>query len=305
MNKWLKRGAFTVAGAVASLAAALVLGAQLGERKMQRQVALPADPGSLAVSLPGDPAGLARGRYLYLSRGCTECHAVDGAGKDVVNDGKGMRVRAPNITPAPGSAVERYTVADWVRTVRHGVKPDGRPAIVMPSEDYNRLTDADLGALIAWLRQMPAAQGGPAVIEFPLPVKALYAAGVIHDAAEIIDHALPPPQPVPEAATALHGGYVANACIGCHGAGLSGGRIPGAPPEWPAAANLTPGEGSAMAHYADADAFIRMLRTGRRPDGSAVDRVMPFESLQALNDTDAQALYLHLKGLAPRAAGHR
>jgi mono/diheme cytochrome c family protein len=305
MNKWLRRGAFTVAGAVAALAAALVLGAQLGERKMQRQVALPADPGALAVSLPGDAAGLARGRYLYLSRGCTECHAVDGAGKDVVNDGKGMRVRAPNITPAPGSAVERYTVADWVRTVRHGVKPDGRPAIVMPSEDYNRLTDADLGALIAWLRQMPAAQGGPAVIEFPLPVKALYAAGVIHDAAEIIDHALPPPQPVPEAATALHGGYVANACIGCHGAGLSGGRIPGAPPEWPAAANLTPGAGSAMAHYADADAFIRMLRTGRRPDGSAVDRVMPFESLQALNDTDAQALYLHLKGLAPRAAGHR
>lgn len=301
MNKWLKRGAFALAGLAAAGAAALVLGAQLGERKMQRQLALQVAP----VALPGDDAGLARGKYLYLSRGCTECHGVDGGGKDVVNDGKGMRVRAPNITPAPGSAVERYTVADWVRTVRHGVKPDGRPAIVMPSEDYNRLTDADLGALIAYLRQMPRAAGGPAVIEFPLPVKALYAAGVIHDSAEIIDHALPPSQPVPEAATAVHGAYVANACIGCHGAGLSGGRIPGAPPEWPAAANLTPGDGSAMAHYADADAFVRMLRSGQRPDGSAISRVMPFESLQALNDTDAQALYLHLKGLAPRPAGNR
>jgi len=302
MNKWLKRGAFTATGLVAALAAALVLGAQLGERKMQRQVAL--QP-IAAVTLPGDEAGLARGKYLYLSRGCTECHGVNGAGKDVVNDGKGMWVRAPNITPVPGSAVERYTVADWVRTVRHGVKPDGRPAIVMPSEDYNRLTDADLGALIAYVRQMPGANGGPAVIEFPLPVKALYAAGVIHDAAEVIDHALAPSQPVPEAPTAAHGGYVANACIGCHGAGLSGGRIPGAPPEWPAAANLTPGDGSAMARYADADAFVKMLRSGRRPDGSAVSRVMPFESLQALNDTDAQALYLHLKGLAPRPAGQR
>lgn len=301
MNRWLKRGAFALCGLVATGAAALVLGAQLGERKMQRQVALQVGP----VALPGDDAGLARGKYLYLSRGCTECHGVDGGGKDVVNDGKGMRVRAPNITPAPGSAVERYTVADWVRTVRHGVKPDGRPAIVMPSEDYNRLTDADLGALIAYLRQMPPVKGGPAVIEFPLPVKALYAAGVIHDAAEIIDHALPPSQPVPEAPTAAHGAYVANACIGCHGAGLSGGRIPGAPPEWPAAANLTPGNASAMAHYADAGAFVRMLRSGRRPDGSAISRVMPFESLQALNDTDAQALYLHLKGLAPRAAGNR
>jgi mono/diheme cytochrome c family protein len=301
MNKWLKRGAFALCGLAATGAAALVLGAQLGERKMQRQVALQVGP----VALPGDDAGLARGKYLYLSRGCTECHGVDGGGKDVVNDGKGMRVRAPNITPAPGSAVERYTVADWVRTVRHGVKPDGRPAIVMPSEDYNRLTDADLGALVAWLRQMPPATGGPAVIEFPLPVKALYAAGVIHDAAEIIDHALPPSQPVAEAPTAVHGAYVANACIGCHGAGLSGGRIPGAPPEWPAAANLTPGDGSAMAHYADAGAFVQMLRSGQRPDGSAISRVMPFESLQALNDTDAQALYLHLKALAPRAAGNR
>jgi hypothetical protein len=48
-----------------------------------------------------------------------------------------------------------------------------------------------------------------------------------------------------------------------------------------------------------------MLRSGQRPDGSAISRVMPFESLQALNDTDAQALYLHLKALAPRAAGNR
>lgn len=301
MNLWLKRSAVALAGLAATLAGALVLGAQLGERKMQRRI----DLDVAAVALPADAASLARGEYLYRSRGCTECHGIDGAGKDVVNDGKGMRVRAPNITPAGGSAVERYTVQDWVRTVRHGVKPDGRPAIVMPSEDYNRLTDADLGALIAYLRQMPAATGGAAVIEFPLPVRALYAAGMIHDAAETIDHALAPAEPVPEGVSKAHGAYVAYACIGCHGPGLSGGTIPGAPPEWPAAANLTPGEGSAMARYPDAAAFAAMLRSGRRPDGSAVSRVMPFESLQALNDTDVQALYLHLTGLAPRPAGRR
>jgi hypothetical protein len=60
-----------------------------------------------------------------------------------------------------------------------------------------------------------------------------------------------------------------------------------------------------MAHYPDTEAFAAMLRSGRRPDGSAVSQVMPFASLQALNDTDVQALYLHLKGLAPRAAGQR
>ena len=46
-----------------------------------------------------------------------------------------------------------------------------------------------------------------------------------------------------------------------------GGRIPGAPPDWPAAPNLTPGEGTALVRYGDADALLRLFRTGQRPDG--------------------------------------
>jgi mono/diheme cytochrome c family protein len=301
MNKWIKRGGLAVLGVVALGASTLVVGTQLGHRKMNRIVSVDV----AAVPVPTDAASIERGRYLYLSRGCTECHGVDGAGKDVVNDGQGMHVRAPNITPGPGSVVANYSVADWVRTLRHGVKPDGRPAIVMPSEDYARLTDADLGAMLAYLRQMPAAPGAGAVLELPPFVKTLYAAGVMHDAAEIIDHTLPPSTPVPEAVTAEHGAYVVNSCIGCHGAGLSGGKIPGAPPDWPAASNLTPGAGSAMARYPSADAFAAMFKTGKRPDGSEVSKVMPFLSLKEMNDTDVRAMYLHLKALPPVAAGNR
>lgn len=301
MNKWVKRGGLAVLGLAALVASTLVIGTQLGERKMNRQVPLQV----AAVTLPTDAASIERGGYLFRSRGCTECHGVDGAGKDVVNDGKGMHVRAPNITPGLGNVVAKYSVTDWVRTLRHGVKPDGRPAIVMPSEDYARLTDADVGALIAYLRQMPPASGTGAVLELPPLVKTLYAAGVMHDAAEIIDHTLPPSTPVPEAATAEHGAYVINSCIGCHGAKLSGGKIPGAPPEWPAAANLTPGEGSAMAHYPSPEAFAAMLKSGKRPDGSAVSKVMPFLALKEMNDTDVRAIYLHLKSLPPLPAGNR
>ena len=103
--------------------------------------------------------------------------------------------------------------------------------------------------------------------------------------------------------TLEHGAYVANTCIGCHGAQLSGGKIPGAPPEWPAAANLTPGAGSALAHYPDADAMLVMFRTGKRPDGSAVSTVMPFGGLKEMNETDVRALYLHLKSLPARSSG--
>jgi mono/diheme cytochrome c family protein len=301
MNKWIKRGGLAVLGVVALGASTLVVGTQLGHRKMNRIVSVDV----AAVAVPTDAASVERGRYLYMSRGCTECHGVDGAGKDVVNDGQGMHVRAPNITPGPGSVVANYSVTDWVRTLRHGVKPDGRPAIVMPSEDYARLTDADLGAMLAYLRQMPAAPGAGAVLELPPFVKTLYAAGVMHDAAEIIDHTLPPSTPVPEAVTAEHGAYVVNSCIGCHGAGLSGGKIPGAPPDWPAASNLTPGGGSAMARYPSADAFAAMFKTGKRPDGSEVSKVMPFLSLKEMNDTDVRAMYLHLKALPPVEAGNR
>ncbi len=60
-----------------------------------------------------------------------------------------------------------------------------------------------------------------------------------------------------------HGAYVANMCLGCHGAKLNGGKIPGGPPDWPPAANLTPGEGSVMTRYADADTFARLFQVGQ------------------------------------------
>ena len=39
-----------------------------------------------------------------------------------------------------------------MRTVRHGVKPDGMPLFIMPSDDHARFSDADLAALTALMR---------------------------------------------------------------------------------------------------------------------------------------------------------
>ena len=49
-----------------------------------------------------------------------------------------------------------------------------------------------------------------------------------------------------------------------------------------------------MARYADA--FVRLFKTGKRPDGSAV-RVMPFVLLCEMNETDVRALHLYLTSL--------
>jgi len=298
MRRWIKWTAGAVGVVALAVAAAAAVGWQLADRKMTRKVALAVQP----VAYTSDAQALARGKYLFESRGCADCHAANGRGRVFVDDGKGLRIVGPNITS--GGVTARYQPRDWVRTVRHGVKPNGQPLMVMPSEDYNRFTDPDLAALVAHVRTLPPRQGGPAVIELPLPVRVLYGFGAIKDAAAKIDHSLPPAQPVPAAADARHGAYVANMCIGCHGEHLSGGKIPGGPPDWPPAANLTPGENSAMARYPDADRFAAMLRSGKRPDGTAI-KVMPFESLSKLSDVDVQAVYAFLKTVPARPAGGR
>lgn len=302
MNRWIRRTAVAVAALVAAGAAAVLAAQLMAERKAQRRFELPA----YAVAVRTDAAGLERGRYLYESRGCADCHGSDGAGRVFIDDPKsGLKVRAANLTAGAGGAVAGYTATDWERSIRHGVRRDGTPLRVMPSEDYNRLTDADLGALVGYLQQLPPAAGEPVELRLPLVVKLLYAAGVVEDAAAKIDHTLPPSTPIPEGVTAAHGGYVAAMCVGCHGAGLSGGKIPGGPPDWPAAANLTPGAGSAMAAYANAEQFTRMLRTGKRPDGSAVSPVMPFGSLAKMSDVDAAALHAYLQTVPARPTGQR
>jgi mono/diheme cytochrome c family protein len=297
MKTWIRRTLVGVAALVVVAIGAVFTLATLGERKLQRRV----DVAVAAVPLANDAASVERGGYLYRSRGCGDCHGADGTGKVVVEDGDSMLIRAPNITAGPGGATAAYQPVDWVRSIRHGVRPDGRALLVMPSEEYNRFTDVDLAAVVAYVRQLPPKAGDGATIRLPLPVRVLYAAGVFKDASEKIDHRLPPPQPVTEGVNPAHGAYVAHSCTGCHRADLSGGKIAGAPPEWPAAARLAPGDGSVMVRYPDAASFAAMLKTGKRPDGSAVSPVMPFESLREMSDVDVRALHLHLTTMtAPR-----
>ena len=291
-------------GAVVALLIAVGIGMVIAahvlfDRKRERVVKVDVKP----ISVVTDAASLERGKYLFMSRGCGDCHAPNGAGRAFIDEpGGGFYVRSPNITA--GGVVAKYTELDWVRAIRHGVNAQGRALFVMPSEDYNRFTDGDVAALVAYARSLPAITGGNAEFRVPLPVKALYAIGVVKDAAEKIDHTLPPALPVAEAVTPEHGKYVANLCIGCHGEGLSGGKIPGGPPDWPAASNLTPGKGTVMLVYDSADKLKAMFRSGTRPGGSAV-AVMPFATLREINDTDVAALYAYLKQLPPQPAGGR
>lgn len=294
MNRWIHRGLLATATLGMLAGTAVIAGLQMADERMNRRLDIP--PHTLA--LPTDAAALERGRYLYASRGCADCHGANGGGRAFIDEGA-LRIKGPNISPGPGSVVAAYRVADWERALRHGVKPDGRPLRIMPSQDYARLTDADLGALVAHVRALPPVAGTGAEVMLPLPARVLYGFGQMPDAAALIDHRLPPAQPVPEAVSVEHGRYVAGMCIGCHGPQLAGGRIPGAPPHWPAAPDLRQVPGGVMAtHYADAQRLQAMFRSGRRADGTAI-QVMPFEALRHLSDVDTAALQRYLASLAP------
>ncbi len=299
MKTWMRRLLWTAAALAATAACGIAAAMFAGEVKRNRTL----EVAVAAVPVPTDAATIARGEYLFKSRACIDCHGLEAAGRRYADDG-GIVLQGPKIGPGAGSVTAQYRVEDWVRAVRHGVKPSGKPLFSMPSEDYNRLTDADLGALVAYLKQLPDVPGGAAVIKLPLPVQVLYGVGLIPDAAAQIDHQRPPQKPVPEGATAEHGAYVANLCMGCHGATLSGGKIPGGPPAWPAAPNITPGAGSVLPNYDNVQAFMQMMRSGRRPDGSPIG-VMPFEAFGHMSDVDLRGLHVYLQTLPPRAAGGR
>lgn len=302
MKKPIKIVLLSVAGLIVLAAAAAGVVSRLSDRKLHRIVQLP----PMQVTFATADGQLEHGEYLFKTRGCMDCHGADGAGHVVIDDKKsGLFVRSPNITSGGASPTRAYTDTDWVRTLRHGVKPSGQPLLIMPSEDYARMTDEDVGALVAYVRGLPpATMGAAGFSEFPLPIKAAYLFGAIKDAAEKIDHAAPPPQSVADNLLA-RGEYIAQGCAGCHGQHFSGGKIPGTPPAWPPAANLTSAPDGAMSRYSSAEQFKSMFRTGKRPDGSAVSEVMPFKALAYMNDSEIDALFAFLKTLEPRPSGQR
>jgi hypothetical protein len=70
--------------------------------------------------------------------------------------------------------------------------------------------------------------------------------------------------------------------------------MPGAPPGVPEAANLTP---SGPLRGWSEDDFATFVRRGVRPNGSAVDSIMPWRALGRLSPDERRGLLLYLRSL--------
>lgn len=257
------------------------------------------------VPVSDHPDNLARGEHVATIRGCMDCHGEDMGGGLFMDAMPVARLPATNLTSGAGGVAAEYrTDADWVRAIRDGVGPDGKPLLFMPSYEYRALGPRDLGALVSWLKALP-----PVDRELPEPAvgpvgRTLFLAGAFPlIPAEAIDHTDRSFSQPPAAVTEEFGRYVASSCVGCHGESYSGGPIPGVPPDWPAAPNLTPHPESSFAAWSKED-FRTLARTGRRPDGRQVDRrYMPWHAIGAMTETEFEALWLFLRSLEATATG--
>ena len=100
----------------------------------------------------------AHGRRLADMLDCTGCHGSNLQGSDLAAKPEDGAMYAPNITLLLG----QYSDAELDRLIRGGVPKDGRELWFMPVESYQFLSDADVGAIIAYLRTIePAGKALP------------------------------------------------------------------------------------------------------------------------------------------------
>jgi mono/diheme cytochrome c family protein len=255
------------------------------------------------IVVPGDAAAIARGKHIVTTRSCADCHGADFGGAKVVDDPAAGKLYGPNITTGHGGLPANYSDLDYVRAIRHGLAQDGRALIMMPSAEYTTLSDEDLAAIIAYLKTLPAVDRERGPVQPGPAIRALMAAGQIQLSAEEIDHAAHRPASVTPSPTAEYGKYLAASCTGCHGPNLSGGKIPGTPPDWPATANLTPHASSRLPAWTE-EQFLATLRTLQRPDGSAVHPLMP-AAIGQMTDEELKAIWAYLRTLPATETGAR
>lgn len=290
MKRLLKWFGMLVASCAFALGVLMVVAWEHSESALARVYVVDDAP----LQVPSDPAALAHGQHLWITRGCAECHGEAGEGRLLFDGGPVIRVVPSNITPA--ALAGRYDADALAAAIRHGVRPDGTPLVFMPSGDFAELSDTDVAALVAWMQTLPDSDNDPG----PTQVRPL--ARVLHLfgrfpllPAERIDHSPRQRSAPPPAVDPRYGRYVAQLCTGCHGVDFRGGLVmaPGAPPS----ANLTP-HATGLASWSEAD-FLRALREGVRPDGRKLDPLMPIAATARMTDVELSAMWAFLTSLEP------
>ena len=253
-----------------------------GSRDVAGTVKVPTDH----VDVPTNEASLARGQELVTAL-CTGCHGQNLGGEVIVDDPMLGTIYAANLTSGEGGVLASHTDDDLVRSIRHGVAPDGRALLVMPSRAFNIFSAEDLGSIIAYLRTLPPIDNTVPPVKLAVIGKVFAGADPTGDmfSAHQIDHNQPFPTMPEIGANAEYGAYFSGFCKQCHGKDLTGGFGP----------NLTmSGE---LAGWSEQD-FVKTLETGVTPSGHELNpENMPWKDLAKLDQDELKGVFLYLRTL--------
>ncbi len=289
-----------IAGGIVAVAV-LAIGAlyAMSERQLRRVYSVPPH----AIAIPTDSASVERGAHLVNAVGsCATCHEVDMGGKVYADMGPVGVVSGPNLTSGIGGRGRTFTDEDWVRAIRFGVHANGTTLVMMPSEVYMNFSDGDLGSIVAYLKRLPPVNRAMPPSRFRVVGRALLATGKM----KILTAPKTPARPTVASVTPRvapeYGRYLVevSGCAGCHGYGLSGGRVAG-PSNLPPAANLTP---AGIPDWTEAD-LRRVLREGRKRDGTALDEFMPWRAYAGMTDDEIAAIWHYLRSVPPKPFGNK
>ena len=282
--RWL---AVVPAGIVTLIMAAVLGLALLGYAKLNAKH----DNPPTAIQVTSTPDVIARGEKLAYV--CASCHSsppgqLPLTGQNFGESGPPVgTLYAPNLTPVH---LAEWTDGEIARAIREGIHKNGRSLIIMPSAGFRNLSDADLRAILAYLRAQPATGPPSPATHINLLGAAMIGAFPLLSAQPPISAAVSAP---PEGATAEYGRYLSNVlgCAECHGHDLKGMSAGGpGPPPGPDLTRLS-------MTWSEAD-FIVAIRSGKTPDGRTLGSGMPWKDISTFaSDEDLRALYLFLSML--------
>jgi mono/diheme cytochrome c family protein len=316
--RWIIPGALAVAIAVTVTACDREQPAAPAATAPPPTAAAPATPARARPQTAPDTSDLlARGTYLMQGIvACGNCHSprdangefipgMELAGGFVIEEPI-FRAYAPNITPDVETGIGSWTDEEIVRAVREGVRPDGSvmgPPMAFPF--YRDISDLDMQAIVAYMRNVPAVRNEVPDSTFNIPLPPNWG---------------PPVESVPHPSRAnvvAYGEYLAHTlghCTDCHtplvdGAhdfsriGAGGNVFPqpfGMP--WAALApNITQHPDLGLGNWTDEEIKLA-ITDGISRDGRTLLPFMGFDFYANIAEDDLDAIIAYLRTLPPSEA---
>jgi mono/diheme cytochrome c family protein len=211
-------------------------------------------------------------------------------------------VTAPNITPDKATGIGAWSDDDIKKLLRTGMRPSGVPvAAVMPTGFYDIITDADMDAIVAYLRTLK-----PISNKVPDPIYKISAPRQVFPGAEA------PYTPAMLNDAMKKGFYLATIghCMECHtpmtkgqhdwtaDLARGGQEFPG-PWGVSTSRNITSSKAKGIGEWTDAE-IKRAITTGVDKDGNKLKGPMGYQYYAHMTDADLDAVIGWVRTLPPK-----